>query len=126
MKSRTLRLLLVVLTVSAVAFVVWVIRSADGPGLPGFITRLYNFPYGDKLGHFLLMGSLAFLMMLTLAPRYQFPGLGVLAALIAIEEFSQRFFFGRHSDWLDLACSLAGLVVLGGLGMWLKRRLVHK
>jgi VanZ family protein len=101
------------------AFVVWVIYSADGPGLPRFIALLYDYPNGDKLGHFLLMGGLAFLLTLPLSRRYQLPGLGFLAVLIAIEEFSQRFFNNRHPSWSDLACSLAGVVVFGGLALWL-------
>jgi VanZ family protein len=83
---------------------------------------LYAYPNGDKLGHFLLMGLLAFLIALALPRRWQILALILLALALTGEEFSQRFFSGRHSDWLDLACSLAGMTVFGGLALWLTRR----
>ena len=121
--SRRMRgVLLAVLAALAVAFVAWIIVSVDGPGLPPFITRLYVYPNGDKVGHFLLMGLLAFLITLALPQRWQIPALLLLALVLTGEEFSQRFFNGRHSDWLDLACSLAGVTLFGGLSLWLTRR----
>jgi VanZ family protein len=122
MSGTTRRVLLAVLATLAVVFVVWVIVSVDGPGLPPFITRLYAYPNGDKLGHFLLIGLLAFLITLALPRRWQIPALLLLALVLTSEEFSQRFFSGRHSDWFDLACSLAGMTVFGGLALWLTRR----
>lgn len=122
MKAPLRRGLLIALALLALAFVVWIILRADsGHDLPRFITALYAYPNGDKLGHFLLMGALAFAITLALPRRGQFPGLGLLAFVLAAEEFSQRF-FGRHSDLLDLVCSLAGLIVFGGLALWLTRR----
>jgi VanZ family protein len=122
MKPSLRKALLIALAVGTLAFVAWVILSADGPGLPAFITALYNYPNGDKVGHFLLMGSLAFVLALALPKHWQFPGLGILAVLLAAEEFSQRFIRGRHSSIADLACSLAGVILLGGLAVWLTRR----
>ena len=122
MSKTARRVLLIVLAALAVTFVVWVIVSVDGPGLPPFITQLYTYPNGDKLGHFLLMGLLAFLIALALPQRWQIPALLLLALVLTGEEFSQRFFSVRHSDWLDLACSLAGMTVFGGLALWLTRR----
>lgn len=121
MSGTARRVLLIVLAALAVAFVVWIIVSADGSGLPPFITRLYAYSNGDKLGHFLLMGLLAFLIALALPRRWQIPALLLLALVLTGEEFSQRFFGGRHSDWLDLSCSLAGVAVCGGLALWLTR-----
>jgi hypothetical protein len=122
MRPSLRKILLVSLAVSATAFVTWVILSVDGLGLPPIITRLYAYPYGDKLGHFLLMGLLSFLLTLALPRRWQLPALAILSMLLATEEYSQRFFNGRHSDWLDLACSLAGVCLFGGLALWLTRR----
>jgi hypothetical protein len=125
MKPSLRRTLLIALALLMLAFVVWIILSADGPGLPLFITALYNYPNGDKIGHFLLMGTLAFVLTLALPKKGQLPGLGLLAIALAIEEFSQRF-FGRHSDLLDLACSYAGLIVFGGMALWFTRRMSQK
>ena len=122
MKPSLRRTLLIALALLVLAFVAWIILRADGGHeLPRFITALYAYPNGDKLGHFLLMGALAFVLTLALPKRGQLPGLGLLAFALAAEEFSQRF-FGRHSDLLDLACSYAGLIVFGGLALWLSRK----
>jgi polysaccharide biosynthesis protein VpsQ len=122
MRPSLRTILLVLLAVCAVAFVAWVILSVDGSGLPPIITRLYAYPNGDKLGHLLLMGLLAFILTLALPRRWQLPALAIHSMLLAAEEYSQRFFNGRHSDWLDLACSLAGVCIFGGLALWLTRR----
>jgi VanZ family protein len=114
--------LVILAALAGILFVAWVIRSADEGSLPGFITALYAFPNGDKVGHFLLMGMLALIISLALPRRLRLAGLIVLSALLAIEEFSQQFFTNRHADWLDLACSLAGVALFGGVGGWLIRR----
>jgi polysaccharide biosynthesis protein VpsQ len=122
MKLPLRKALLIIPAVLVLAFVAWIILSADvGHGVPGFITALYAFPNGDKVGHFLLMGALAFVLTLALPRKAQFPGLVLLSLLLAAEEFSQRF-FGRHSTWADLLSSLAGVLVLGGLAVWLTRK----
>jgi hypothetical protein len=122
MRPSLRTILLVSLAVSAIAFVTWVTLSVDGPGLPPLITRLYSYPNGDKLGHLLLMGLLALFLTLALPRRWQLPALAILSMLLATEEYTQRFINGRHSDWLDLVCSLAGVCLFGGLALWLTRR----
>jgi VanZ family protein len=46
----------------------------------------------------------------------------VVAGVVAVEEFSQRFFPERNSSWADLASSLAGIVVFGALAWFLTER----
>lgn len=114
-------------------FIVLVILSAN-IGLVGqWFGWLYNFPNGDKAGHFLLMGSLALLFNLgfpgaqvgSRAFRLSKPSL-ILAGLITLEEFSQSFFPNRHASLLDLSARLAGIFSLGGFGAYLRRRWVEK
>jgi len=104
-------------------FIVAIVILADADKLPVFIHAIYDFPNGDKVGHFILFGILNFLLTrATLAsshPRTSkrvalTTGL-ILALLIALEEFSQRFFPSRTSDWRDLLASCAGIA----LGGWL-------
>lgn len=45
-------------------FILVIIILADTGSL-GFLAFLYNFPYGDKAGHFILYGILSFLLNLT-------------------------------------------------------------
>ena len=46
-------------------FIFAVIIMANLGALPRFVTDIYLFPLGDKVGHFLLIGGLAFLLDLT-------------------------------------------------------------
>ena len=47
-------------------FILLVIVLADTEHLPRFIKVIYDFPYGDKLGHFILYGLLALFVTLAL------------------------------------------------------------
>ena len=102
-------------------FILLVIVAVDQGSLPHFIHALYNFPGGDKIGHFALYGLLAFLL------AYAFPRparLGrisiplvvlILLFFVALEEYSQRFFSTRSSDLVDLTFSFLGVLA----GTWL-------
>jgi hypothetical protein len=89
-----------------------IILAADHGRLPHFIYALYRFPGGDKVGHFVLMGILAFFvnMALPLRPadkpwRSLLIGSIVVAVAVSIEEASQGWFKTRSLSWADLACS---------------------
>jgi VanZ family protein len=109
------------LSVLFAVFVVAVIILADRGSLPRPVRVLYDFPLGDKLGHFILFGLLNF--FLTRASLSAFPSKPkgwvavsnslVLALLVAAEEWSQQFFATRTFDPLDLLASCMGLA-LGG------------
>jgi hypothetical protein len=102
-----------------------IVITANRGMLPVFITVLFNFPGGDKVGHFILMGILNLLatrLALARNPagswrQAALTGL-VVAALTGLEEFSQRFFPYRHASWGDFASSLAGIAVFGTIA-WL-------
>ncbi len=99
-------------------FIVAVIVLADTRHL-GFLGRLYDFPYGDKVGHFLLFGLLSLLVNLAVLERWRESEawhvvLGVsliLVGLIGLEEFSQRFFPARTSSIWDLTASYLGVAL---------------
>src|SRR5688572_22012801 len=79
-------------------------------GQLGPIARMYDFPYGDKVGHFVLFGLLSFFLTLTFLralpnrnPKLVALSMGlVLALLIGAEEYSQKFFEKRTFDLIDL------------------------
>ena len=105
-------------------FIIGVIILADQDAIPPFIRALYDFPNGDKLGHFILYGLLNF--FLTSAFLSRFPpdpkrvalSVGLILALaIAAEEWSQQFFSARTVDLVDLTASYVG-VVIGGWVAW--------
>lgn len=115
MQKRIFYLLAVLSALAVLAIVI----AADRGTLPPFLARLYAFPNGDKVGHFLLMGALAFALMLGLPTKSKPLGLVVLGLAITLEEISQLFFPRRTFSLLDLGCSLLGVAVMGGLGLWL-------
>jgi len=113
-----------ILAVLFLVFVLSVIVAADMGVLAGPIRALYDFPNGDKLGHFCIYGLLAFLLAGAFPRPWQWGRLSVpivtLALLIfsASEEYSQRFFPVRTADIWDLLCSWSGIL----LGTWLALR----
>jgi VanZ family protein len=99
-------------------FVIIVIVLADNGSLPHSIHMLYDFPNGDKVGHFMLFGLLNFFV--TRAFFSSFPtkprgwvtlliGL-TLTLLIELEEWSQQFFSTRTFDIVDFLASFAGVL----------------
>jgi hypothetical protein len=89
-------------------------------GLFGFI---YDFPYGDKIAHFILSGMLGLLAGLGFPPRrahlavfHPLVSSLVLGLLITIEELSQISFATRAFDLRDLAAGLLGIFLLGEIG----------
>ena len=98
-------------------FILLIIVLADIGVLSRTLGFLYNFPFGDKAGHFILYGILTLLINLALfrSRPDQSPGLlamkcGLtLALLIGLEEFSQQFFSKRTFDLVDLTFSYLGV-----------------
>ena len=104
---------------------------ADTGNLPHSIRAIYDFPNGDKLGHFIFFGLLyfsitrAFLSSFPSQPRGRVAlSVGLtLALLIALEEWSQQFFPARTFDLVDLFFSYAGVVTFVFLAVyWRKSR----
>ncbi len=104
-------------------FIIGVIILADQDAIPPFVRALYDFPNGDKLGHFILYGMLNF--FLTAAFVRALPNrtssrvalsVGLILALaVAAEEFSQQYFSARTFDLVDLFASYVGLLIGGWL-----------
>ena len=86
-------------------------------------------PYGDKWGHFILMGLLAFFVNLLLEAK-QFnlfrlsflKGSAIILIIVTVEEFSQLFIENRSFDWLDLTFDYIGIFVFGQLASYLIQR----
>jgi hypothetical protein len=118
MKLKTLTILF--------AFLILAIIILADAGSLGFLAFIYDFPYGDKAGHFILYGILSFLINLTFLrslPNRPSKLVAItvsllLALAIGIEEWSQNFFPMRTADWIDLLFSYFGVTV----GAWLAYR----
>jgi VanZ family protein len=117
------------ITIAFVLFISLIIVLDDAGRLPSILAVFYSFHYGDKAGHFLLMGLLNFLVVLSLPTR---PSANfahaclvaslVVGALVTLEEGSQVFFSTRTASLGDLASSYAGIITFGILAFWLRTR----
>ncbi len=100
-----------------IGFFVWIIVIADkAEGVPwwSFIGKI---PFGDKVGHFGLVGTLSLLCNLAFSrregtrPRFITRTTWVLFFLLSLEELSQGFIPHRHLDGFDWLADLAGLAM---------------
>jgi len=107
------------------AFVAAVIACADQGAKRDFFGWVNRQPYGDKAGHFLLVGTLAALLNYALLwqttrigrVQIQLGGM-IIAVLMTLEETSQLGIATRSFDAVDLLANYAG--ILGA--EWLARR----
>lgn len=110
-------------------FIIAVIVLVDNGSLPRSIRTIYDFPNGDKLGHFILFGLLNFFVTYAFLPSNLSRSRGwvtlsvglTLALFIALEEWSQQFFSTRTFDLIDLFASYLGVVVGGWTALKIKR-----
>lgn len=86
-------------------------------------------PYGDKIGHFVLMGLFSLIVNLALrCKRVRWWKLNLLAGslivalLVTLEEFSQLFIKYRTFDLTDLWFDYAGIFLFGQLAYWMSKR----
>ena len=106
-----------------------VIATGDICALKNPLHFIYDFPYGDKAGHFILYGLLNFFITLAsirslfrFDPKRVALSIGlILALLIGAEEYSQKFFANRTFDLIDLLAGYIGLVAGGWVALKIKR-----
>ncbi len=118
-----------IVTVIYIFILAGIIGLADFGGTQNLVSLIGEIPYGDKTGHFCLMGMLSLLVNLVLQARsvqiwkvnYLLGSLIVLAIVIA-EEFSQKFIGGRSFDLADLLFDFAGIILFGEIARRLIRR----
>ena len=125
MKTARMKILLVVY-VFHLAVIIFI---AGRKGTRYVLNFVGNIPYGDKIGHFLLMGGFSFLLNLVLNAKTVGRGkfnylLGslIVAVVVTLEEISQIFVGGRTFDWGDLVFDYLGILVFGELARFICRR----
>ena len=100
------------------SFICFIIYQAD--------TAHYNFafrmvgkvPYGDKIGHIVLYGFMAFLLNYGLDGKKWFKfHIGSLLVLVfsVVEEMSQAYFPSRSFDYADILASVTGITSISTL-----------
>lgn len=100
-------------------FIVAIVIAANADIFPEPLKYLYDFPGGDKAGHFILFGILGFLLnrsALVLYPKRN-PVLLImtvsllLSILVGLEEWSQSLFPARTMSFTDLIASYVGVAI---------------
>jgi polysaccharide biosynthesis protein VpsQ len=125
MKNARMKILLAVY-VFVLAVIIFI---ASQKGTRYVLNFVGNIPYGDKLGHFFLMGGFSLLLNLVLNARtfgfgkfnYLLGSL-IAVAVVTLEEISQLFVAGRTFDWGDLVFDYLGIFVFGELARFICRR----
>ena len=98
----------------------WIVWQADRGALPGWVGVLMTLPGMDKLGHFVLVGALAWCVnfglswrRLRLFSRELLLGSLLIFGLVTLEELSQAFLALRDFSWFDLAANYLGIFAAG-------------
>jgi VanZ family protein len=113
-------------------FLVAIIVLADSGHGVWFFTTLAQIPYGDKLGHFFLMGAMSFLLTLAtdaermnLWGKHFLRGAFWLTVIVTLEEFSQIWFSNRGFSLIDLAFDYLGIFAFALMGAAVSSRYQH-
>lgn len=117
------------LTILFAAFLLSIIVLADLGRLRRLLSIMNRIPYGDKVLHFLLIGTLTYLVATTLVqalpnrdPKLLVLISGfILAVIFTIEEISQGPIPGRDASLKDLLANYAGIAFFGFFS-WLSNR----
>ena len=117
-----------IITVAYVLFVAAVDVVADSRAWHGLLRPVRALPFGDKAGHFILMGLLSLLVNLCLScRRVRLGGRSLLsgslavAVVVLLEECSQLFVRTRSFDAADLLFDFLGIFLFGRLACRLAR-----
>lgn len=116
------------LALAFIALILAVIVGADTGTLPRALRNLYDFPNGDKVGHFVLFGLLSLILNLTILARPHADSRRliltvslVLSLLAGLEEWSQSLFALRTMDIFDLLAGYTGIVAFAWLAWHLRK-----
>lgn len=111
------------------ALIAVIVVMADDGHYRFFFDWFQRTPGADKVGHFMLMGGLAFVVNAALGCKL-FPWRGrtwllgsvIVGVIVTVEEFSQIWIPSRTFDLLDLTSDFLGIFILGRLARKLAAR----
>ena len=99
-----------------------IVFLANQGRLSGISPVIERVPFGDALGHFVLMGAFAFLATGAFGERFfwlvrgRIPmGAALVCVVVLCEEVSQLFIDSRTFSMLDLAADFLGILLFGWL-----------
>jgi hypothetical protein len=106
-----------------------IVFLADQKKYQPLFRRIREMPYGDKLGHLILMGTFSFLLNMALKCRTWrrwkielLKGSLIVALIVTAEEFSQLFVRYRTFDPFDLVFDYIGIFSFGLFAYLLTRK----
>lgn len=118
-----------ILTACYLIILAVIILVADRKSTAYLLDFIRFIPFGDKIGHFLLMGILSCLVNLWLKMRTvgfgkirYLLGSVIVLGLVTLEEFSQLFIGGRTFDKSDLVANFLGILIFGEIARLIYRR----
>jgi VanZ family protein len=111
-------------------FIFLIILFADLGFLDGPLRVIDSLPLGDKIGHFILIGTLSFLIISSLFrafPARDPKQVAIAAGLIllfvfTVEEASQWPIAGRDASFADLFANYAGIVFFGCIAFFVNKK----
>ena len=122
-----------IITVIYILILIGIIFLADLRGTRYLLNFVGNIPYGDKIGHFVLMGIFSLLVNLVLQARnfqiWKFRyllGTLIVLVIVTLEEFSQIFVRGRTFDLSDLVFDYLGIIIFGELARLICRKFIKQ
>lgn len=99
-------------------FIGWIIILANKGDNSVFFELVSYIPFGDKLGHFILYGSLSVLTVIALDFKYVlindyriYYGSLIILLFALVEETTQIFLPNRTFDMVDISADVAGIVI---------------
>lgn len=119
----------ILLASSFIGFIGWIIYLANTGGSSPFFDLVHAMPYGDKIGHLLIFGTMTLLTnaasawrCFTLKGYPLFYGTTVVALFALTEELSQGFVATRTLDIADLTADAIGIGLFTAISYWFRRQ----
>lgn len=124
----TMNKLVSILAIGFFAFIVWIIYLANTGAESIFFDFVRSIPYGDKIGHVGLIGTLTLLAVVALKFKSIkvrsvaiYYGVALVFAFVLIEELSQLFIPSRTFDLVDMTANIVGIGAAALLCYWLHK-----
>ena len=121
----------IVLAMAVFSFILWVIYLANTGGRSIFFDMIKAIPYGDKVGHMLLFGTLTYVVNIAWRCRHfklagipLYYGTALVSIFVLSEEISQGFIPLRTLDIIDLAADAVGISLFSYFS-WLTQRYLY-
>lgn len=112
---------------SFILFIAYLITAVNLKWDMGWANWVGHIPMGDKICHFLLIGTLTFFVNILLNMKRVnigfktvLLGSACVFTFISIEEASQFFLAHRNCEILDLVANYLGIYILGGMAIKIK------